>query len=245
MDRREGAEAAGDRDPPLELPRDGKAAQDDQAESQRADRQRDPEEPDPPNDVLRRRRSTRAVGVLDRRRRDADAERPHAGDDVRVGGDRLPPHGVCAELQVADVRDDVRPLRASRTGEVLADAVQDADRAREHLHLLVELEPDHRRPLLELRAERRRRRPERRVRRRGRRERERDERDECEASHRCCCPASGDRWPKIGATSRSEKSWIETTTITAANAAWNAAERGRNASASGASAPTMNVQPIR
>ena len=245
VDRRERAEPAGDRDPPLERAAARQPAQHDQPEAERADRQRETEEPGPAHDVLRRRRPARAVGVLDRRRRHADAERPHARDDMRVGGDRLPPHGVRAQLQVAHGRDHVRAVRPRRAGEVLADAVQHADRVRQHRHLLVEPQADDRRPLLQLRAERRRRRPKCRVRRRGRRERERDECDEREAPHRCAGPASGERWPKIGATSRSVNSWIETTTITAANAAWNAAERGRNASASGASAPTMNVQPIR
>src|SRR5207248_11592418 len=92
------------------------------------------------------------------------------------------------------------------------------------------------------------------IRRRGRieirmregrsRERERHHRNKREPSHLCGCPASGDRWPKTGAVSRSEKRNTEVTTNTSARPVRTATEPGLKARASGKAAPITNVQPI-
>ena len=184
-----------------------------------------------------RRRAAGAVRVLDRRRRDT-RRRTSRRRRRRASRPRSPASARCRRRASGAARSRRRPCPSPRAGP--AKFLPTPFSTRTEPGSTVTCWSKCRRitdgPCCELRAERRRRRPQRRVRRRGRRERERDESDEREASHRCCCPASGERWPKTGATSRSEKSCIETTTITAANAACSAAERGRNASASGASA---------
>jgi len=63
------------------------------------------------------------------------------------------------------------------------------------------------------------------------------------ASHRCGTPASCERWPKIGATSRSEKSITATTRIVVAKPVAATSDRGRNACTIGNTAPTRTVQP--
>ena len=101
---------------------------------------------------------------------------------------------VAAALGVDAARED------APAGVVHADAV------REHLHALVEVDLDACsaparaaggsagfEPRIDAWAERR-----------GRRRQDREQRDEeGEPSHRCGFPASGERWPKIGAVSRS------------------------------------------
>ena len=113
--------------------------QHDQPQPERADRQCEPDEPEPADDVLGRCRAAGAVRRRDGRRRDADAERPDAGDDVRVGRDRVPPNGVRAHLErAARSRSGRCRCTCDPPGEVVPDAVQDPDRAGQQLHVLVE-----------------------------------------------------------------------------------------------------------
>ena len=102
---RDGAEAAGDRDPPLETPRhrQGRAGTI-RRKPERADRQREPEEPDPANDVLRRRRAARAVGVLD------------GGAGTRTPNVHTP-ETTCESAEIACQRTVYAPsFRSCRTG---------------------------------------------------------------------------------------------------------------------------------
>ena len=183
-----------------------RAAHDQQPEAEAADQQHEREEVRPAHDVLGARRAGRAVRLRRRRRRDADAERPDARDDVPVGRDGVPAHGVRA------ARKRPQPRRHHvRVGAVPRDAGDDRpgcrlddDRVRQRLHALVEAHPDRPRPALEALPVRRLRRTHARMRERDARQRERQERDGDERlPHRCGCPASGDRWPKTGARSRS------------------------------------------
>ena len=74
--------------------------------------------------------------------------------------------------------------------------------------------------------------------------RERGEDDEGKrAPHRCCTPAYCEKWPKIAAESRSEKSMTAVVTKTVAKPVAAAIERGRNACAIGKIEPTIIVQP--
>ena len=127
-------------DPPLEVARDVESSQHDQAQAERADREREPDEPQPTHDVLLHRRPAGAVGRGHRGRGHADAERPHARDDVRVRRDRDPAHGVRAERKRAYVCDELGSLDSSRPGEVLADPVQDAQRTGQRRDGLVEVQ---------------------------------------------------------------------------------------------------------
>ena len=221
VDRRERAETCGDRDPPLERARHARA----HAARSAGNRAR--------------RSSARDRGTRSSARRAPCVVGPPAPYAFSTGGagTRTPnvhtPETTCESAEIACHRTvyapsfrcrtwrDRRPCPSARAGagEVLADAVQHADRAGQHLHLLVEPQADDRRPLLaapsgtsasSTEASRAPTRPPGTRARRARRARAR--------LIGAAVPASGDRWPKIGATSRSEKSWIETTTITAANA---------------------------
>src|SRR5205823_2781961 len=192
---------------------------------------------------LLRGRPAGTVGGRDRRRRHANAERPDAGDDVGVGRHYNPAHGVRTELERPHGGDDVGSFDPCRPGEVLADAVEYAHCTGEQRHALVEAEPDRRGAVLELGAEARRGRAQRRVRGSDGGERERDEEGDDEGSHRCGSPASGERCPNTGATSRSAKSWIETATTINAKPARSTTERGRQTSSRGNTAIAMNVHP--
>ena len=72
---------------------------------------------------------------------------------MRVRGHGLPANGVRAELERRDGRDDGGAVHAGRPREVLADAVQDLDGAREDRHVLIEAQADRARPALDFRAE--------------------------------------------------------------------------------------------
>src|SRR5205823_2348928 len=110
---------------------------------------------------------------------------------------------------------------------------------------LVEAKDDRARRPCEPLLERRRLVHEARVRERRGRKRQRREHcdDESIASHRCGTPASCDRCPKIGATSRSEKRSTATTSRLVAKPSAAVSERGLSACASGKSAATRSVQP--
>ena len=58
-------------------------------------------------------------------------------------------------------------------------------------------------------------------------------------------PARSERWPKIGATSRSEKSITAIASQVTANPYIHTARRGRKAAPSGNTAATTIVQPMR
>ena len=64
-------------------------------------------------------------------------------------------------------------------------------------------------------------------------------------SHRCGAPASGERWPKIGARSRSENSSTAITTNTSANAPPKATDRGRTARPIASGVAAISTQPFR
>ncbi len=165
---------------------------------------------------------------------------------MRIGGDRLPAHRVDAELQRAHRRDHVGPSALDVPAKFLPTPFSTLTAPGSTLHVLVEVEADQRRPPLHFLAESRRRRLESRVCGSRHRKRQRcGERDRQCPSHRCGVPASDERWPKIGATSRSEKSITDTVTIISAKPAWSTVERGRQTSSNGKIAATMNVQPSR
>ena len=151
------------------------------------------EEPEPAHEMLGPRRPARAVGARHGRRGHADTERPDAGDDMRVGGDRMPAHGVRAARQAPERRDDRSTVGVRRSREVDTAAVEDAHRVGQQSDVLVETQVNRGRRARELRAEMRRRRAERRVRRRRRRREQRDEHGGDERPHRCRDPASGER----------------------------------------------------
>src|SRR5438093_1340061 len=128
----------------------------------------------------------------------------------------------------------------------MIDAVDVEHLDRRQLYGLVEVQAHDARPGSELLLETRELAAKRCVRRcRGRRD-ERDEyHEQRDASHRCWGPASGERWPKTGARSRSEKSITDSAITETANAVFSTTERGRNTSASGNSAAPTSVQPTR
>ena len=133
VDRRERAETCRDRDPPLELARGTR--------SPRSTISRSPSAPivnaRPRNQIQRmtcsvRRRPACAVRVLDRRRR--DRRRTSIRRRRRASRRRSPATAPCTHRASTAARcDDAGPVGPSRACEVLADAVQHADRVRQHL----------------------------------------------------------------------------------------------------------------
>ena len=122
-----------------------------------------------------------------------------------VPGEHLPPHrvGPTRELPQGDADDATVIALRGRPGNELPVLRVDANRVWERLDGLVEMERDLAWALLDALARRRRGARDRRVSERGRRSREGgDNRDEKRLPHRLGAPASGEKWPKIGAESR-------------------------------------------
>src|SRR5262245_55935141 len=158
-----------------------------------------------------------------------------------------PAHGVGgAAREPLDPGDDLLSVARETRSPGQHPAVRRvyADRIGRHRHCRVEVEPD----LLRRRGDARLRRGrgilQLGVRTGGRRD------DECRhehggdherASHRP--PAVSERWPKIGATSRSAYRRTAMATNVSAKPAWNTALLGQSAWPSGKSAATMSVQP--
>src|SRR5919197_3855894 len=97
MNRENGDDAEPGRqvEAPLERARQ-RPAEHEQTEPEPADEKREPEEVEPPHDVLGPRRPRRAVSGGRRWRGDPDAVRVDARDDVAVAGEGMPADGVRA-----------------------------------------------------------------------------------------------------------------------------------------------------
>ena len=224
-----------------------RSAHDQQPEAEPADEEGERDEIEPAHDVLRARRALRTDGGRHRRRGHADAERVDAGDDVAVVRERLPANRVRALREPRHGCDELprRGDHVRRAGEIGPARRQHLDSLGQRVDRLVELEDDPARRARQLLPERRRLMLQRRMRERRAGQRERDERntDDERASHRCGAPANCDRWPKIGATSRSQNSSTASSTKNVANPVAATSERGRNASINGKTAQTSAVQP--
>ena len=206
VEHADGADARDEEEAILRARRE-RAAHDEQLEAESADDEREREEVQPADDVLCPRRSSGADRVRHRRRAHADAEGVDAGDDVAVVRERLPANGVRAFRQLRQRDDDLalRRDRARRPGHVLAVEPEHLDRLRQRVDGLIELQHDLPRRPGQLLPEHGRLLPQRRVRERSRGKREGGKCGEKKrASHRCGGPANCDRWPRIGATSRSQ-----------------------------------------
>ncbi len=194
---------------PVEAPLRGRRqrpSRDQQAEAEAPCDERQREEVEPAHHVLGRPRPGGSEGLGRRRRAVPDPEREDARDRVAVGRGHPPADGVAAARELLqrhghDPGIGVR-LRLARDDAALARV--DGDRVRQRLDRLVEAEQHPAGRGHDPLRERRLRLDERRVRPgRGRGdERQRGHRQESPL-HRCCAPASGERWPKIGAVSRS------------------------------------------
>src|SRR5262249_39318595 len=157
--------------------------------------------------------------------------------------ERVPPDRVRAGRERADAGRDLQPAHPG--GERVVPPLRVEDEDGRELDDLVEPKRHDLRPALQLRAEAGRDALQRRVRGRRRRngERERDAEDD-EALHRCGSPASGERCPNTGATSRSQKSITASTTTASANPERSTTDRGRRTDTSCTAAVAIKVQPI-
>ena len=181
---------------------------------------------------------------------DADPEREDAVTDVAVGGQLAPADGVgLPDAEPADGRADHEPAVPLRDGAGDLAAVRRVhhDRVGRRDDGLVEPQLDHGRRRVDPALHAGLRALERRVRARRRRQGEREERRRRErpphgAETR---PARSERWPKIGATSRSANSITASAIHVAANPYAQTARRGLNASPIGKTLATTSVQPIR
>ena len=116
----------------------------DQPQAERADRERQAEEPEPAHDVLGDGRPARAVRAF-----------TDGGAGTRTPNVQTP-ETTCESAEIAcqrtvyapslqrarRARRSCVPVHARRPREVLADAVQHLDRARQHRHVLVEAQAD-------------------------------------------------------------------------------------------------------
>ncbi len=195
------------------------APQHQQPEAEPAGQEREADEIEPADDVLRSPRPGGAVRLGDRRRGGANAEGEDTAADVAVVGDRRPADRVAPARQPAKGRRDhagVARQHVRGAGDEAPFRVVDLDPVREHPHALVELEPHLPRRHREALPDLRRGLLERRVGPGRPWEREHDERNDESAPHRCATPALGLRWPKIGATSRDVYSATAIPTTTSA-----------------------------
>jgi len=173
---------------------------------------------------------------------DADA-------DASVGGELPPAHGVgLAPDEALDGDLDRGAARglADRAGEAAPVRREHDDRIGRRRDGLVEREPDLGGRDLDTTLLGGRRSQERRVRTgdAGHDERREQHRDEGTPHGTGTPPASSDRCPKIGATSRSENSITAIATHVAANPYAHTERRGRKAAPSGKTAAMTMVQPI-
>ena len=122
---------------------------------------------------------------------------------MSVGGEDVPAHRVGARAELRERAEDRAPVVADARSARDGDALRRHDADLRQRDRLVEPEPHRRRRRREALTEARRGVLERRVRVRRTRERERDESCGRELLHRRGVPASEERWPKIGAMSRS------------------------------------------
>jgi hypothetical protein len=181
-------------------------AQQEQPEAETADDECERGKGEPASGVLGAGGARGTGGSRDFGRLCAHTEREDSGDDVAVAPESTPAHGVAATVEPWHLGSHGHPIpgEPQRAGQRPPPCVEQDQPAGNEPDALVELDPHGFGRDVESLLVRGGARLEDRVRRPGGGQQERDNGDyECRSGHRRATPASGERWPKTGATSRS------------------------------------------